>query len=370
MDNLEGDKVSPSFDRGGHARRRGVRHRQARYMSLHSCADSIEGLAAGLRFQIYDRGKSRHSLFESCSHLPLHRYIFSTMVQSKSTDHASNGPFPVPPPYPWVNAFEGTSRRGLTRHRHRQASRFLVNIICCSISHVRLGYACAAPEEGKVGAPVGISQQTVVDAAWRRVRSMCRRLTKGGARGAGLERLLGEVGNLGSELCAVDSIPYSRLRAQDTQSGFVLEKGPSKRNGLASRPGPLVSDRIDFPEELQDFRGDPFISARSVVCLNDPDAFLIPDEEVAEDNELPIGGLADPEELFKLGARWDRVGRVMLYRQSEIDTRDIADCFPVLKEGGNFPAPGIDRQIIDRRRRNMRERRLITGSRICHTLSS
>ena len=79
---------------------------------------------------------------------------------------------------------------------------------------------------------------------------------------------------------------------------------------------------------------------------------------------LKVGKLADSEELFTLASRWDRVGRVMLFRVGEINPADIADCFPVPKDGEPHPRPGVDRQIIDRRRRNNREERLITGSRM------
>ena len=97
--------------------------------------------------------------------------------------------------------------------------------------------------------------------------------------------------------------------------------------------------------------------------MNTPDAFLKDDFYVDDDaDSLPVGKLADPGELLKLARRWDQVGRVTLFRRADIDPRDIADCFPVLKEGTGFPGDGIDRQIIDRRRRNAREKRLQTGS--------
>ena len=264
--------------------------------------------------------------------LYLSTYIyFSTMVEPHSKGHRPAGPFPVPPPYPWMHIYSGSSRRGRARHQLRQACRFLVNYIVCTLSHVRLGFACSAPDAGRVGAPLGRSHMDIVDTAWRRVRSLCRRLTKGGARGAGLERLLSETGDLSSELNAVNVIPYSRPRSHETEMGYVLEGGGAKRNQLASRPGPLIADRIDFPSELRDFRGEPFISARSAVCLNTPDAFSKPDGE--EDPPLPIGKLADPDQLLLLAKRWDTVGRVALFRVCDIDERDIADCFPVFKEG-------------------------------------
>ena len=88
--------------------------------------------------------------------------------------------------------------------------------------------------------------------------------------------------------------------------------------------------------------------------------FLKDEAEVSVD--LPLGKLADPQELFKLAQRWDKVHRVVLFKADEIDPLDLADCFPVPKDGLPFPLPGTDRQILDRRRRNGREERVISGS--------
>ena len=97
---------------------------------------------------------------------------------------------------------------------------------------------------------------------------------------------------MGSELLALDVVPYFLLRsAQATASGFVLEHGPARRNKMTTRPGPLVADRMDFVcfEMLHDFRGEPFISARGAVCLNTPDVFLKDDDDLVEEDGLPIG---------------------------------------------------------------------------------
>ena len=51
----------------------------------------------------------------------------------------------------------------------------------------------------------------------------------------------------------------------------------------------------------------------------------------------------------------------MLFRENNINSADIADYSPVPKDGETRPRLGVDRQIIDRRRRNTLEERLITG---------
>ena len=55
---------------------------------------------------------------------------------------------------------------------------------------------------------------------------------------------------------------------------------------------------------------------------------------------------------------------MVLFKADEIDSLDIADCFPVPKDGLPYPLPGTDRQILDPRRRNGREERVISGSKI------
>ena len=115
-----------------------------------------------------------------------------------------------------------------------------------------------------------------------------------------------------------------------------------------------------LPSSLRNFEPKPFLSHRSYLCLTTPDLFLKDEADVSVD--FPVGKLADPQELFKLAQRWDKVHRVVLFKADEIDSLDIADCFPVPKDGLPYPLPGTDRQILDRRRRNGREERVISRS--------
>ena len=79
---------------------------------------------------------------------------------------------------------------------------------------------------------------------------------------------------------------------------------------------------------------------------------------------MPKRKLASKKQLLLLGARWDKIGKCRLVRACEIDERDVANVFPVIKSVKPFPQDGVDRQIFDRRRRNARERRVVTGSRL------
>ena len=121
----------------------------------------------------------------------------------------------------------------------------------------------------------------------------------------------------------------------------MLEHGPVPRGAPPGWPGLLVADRIDFPSSLRNFEPKLFLSHRSYLCLMSPDLFVKDEAEVSVD--LPGGKLADPQELFKLAQRWDKDHRVVLFKADEIESRDIADCFPVPKDGLPFPLPGTDR---------------------------
>ena len=223
-------------------------------------------------FNSFHRGSSKQNN-ASCSlaDLPLSRYLLSSMLQSFGTGHRSKQLYPCPPPYPWHQKYAGGSRRNATRFHRRRACEFMVNYLCCSLSHVALGYTCVAPPGGKCGVPLSLMQQDLIGVLWRRVKSMCRLLRPGNKCGASLERLLGNLGDLEAEFGALDLIPYSRLRAKPQMQGGVLEHGPQPRGVPTGRPGPLVVDRVDFPDTLRDFQAQPFLSHRSYLCLVSPD---------------------------------------------------------------------------------------------------
>ena len=105
-----------------------------------------------------------------------------------------------------------------------------------------------------------------------------------------------------------------------------------------------------------------FLSPQSTEGIEEPELLLKHEDELP----LPLHKrkMASWHELFLLGTHWDTIGKATVVRADEVDDRDVADIFPVLKSGGPWPEPGVDRQILDRRRRNARERRCITCSRI------
>ena len=124
---------------------------------------------------------------------------------------------------------------------------------------------------------------------------------------------------------------------------------------------PLKADRIDFPTELTGFDPRPFLSPESAAGFWDPDTLLLPEEDRPPAPE--VRRRTPARELVALARRWDAVGKVVLGLPGEVDPSDAAEVWPVVKPGLPFPAPGVDRQILDRRRRNAKERRVVTGSR-------
>ena len=62
-----------------------------------------------------------------------------------------------------------------------------------------------------------------------------------------------------------------------------------------------------------------------------PDQFLKDEDDVEE--PMPVGRLASPEELFRLAARWDRVHRVVLFKEDEVNPLDVADFFLSRRKG-------------------------------------
>ena len=63
-----------------------------------------------------------------------------------------------------------------------------------------------------------------------------------------------------------------------------------------------------------------------------------PELLLKHEDELPLPlhkrKMASWHELFLLGTHWDTIGKATVVRADEVDDRDVADIFPVLKSGG------------------------------------
>ena len=292
--------------------------------------------------------------------LPLISYVRSTILTcNASALRASQHLYPCPPPYPWHDPRPGGSRRGQRKWRDRRNTELLVNLVAVTLSHISQGFTGLANNGGRSGAPLNRLQEAMVTTITTRVKSMRRFLNKSDC-GASLERLAAAGDTVTKCMGAIEIIPYGRLRQRAQEPRAMAEQGVGGFAGGA-RPGPMIAARIDIPGVLSLFDMEGLLSPESLEGLERPDSLLIPDEDLPP--PLPRGKMVSKRELFLLGKRWDQIDKARLVLASDIDERDIADLFPVLKSGRPWPEEGVDRQIIDRRRRNARERRCVTGSR-------
>ena len=72
---------------------------------------------------------------------------------------------------------------------------------------------------------------------------------------------------------------------------------------------------------------------------------------------IRVTGTATRAELLNVMARWDSLGRLFVCRGSEVSDRDRCELFAVGKDETK------DRQILHRKRRNLRERHVVGVSR-------
>ena len=329
--------------------------------------ERIQGEPLGSRMA--QAAQSLSSLVTSCSSMifssrtapcsvPVIDYIRNTFLPHNERAHiASSRIYPCPPAYPWRCARPVGARRMQLRWKRRRETEILINIMCCTLSHIAVGFPRVALNGGRVGAPLNTSQRGLVSVCASRILSMRRVLTTCDSS-ASLIRLSEAGDDMMSCMSALELVPYARLRSRTPEPGQPLGGGTAD----GGRPGPLIASRIDLPDKVGEFDPGPFLSELSMQGLMEPDSLLIPDEELGPG--LPKGRLASREELYELGRRWDSIDKCKLVKATEIDERDLADVFPVIKSGLPHPRPGIDRQIIDRRRRNARERRVVTGSKL------
>ena len=68
-----------------------------------------------------------------------------------------------------------------------------------------------------------------------------------------------------------------------------------------------------------------------------------------------VRGTTNRVEQLKLFGRWDAIGRLGLAELDEVDPRDAAEIFAVAKTPATATEEAVTRQIIHRKRRNMRE---------------
>ena len=279
-----------------------------------------------------------------CSGGSLAAYLASTCTPVEGP--ASNELWPCPPPFAWrVHRDAASSRRRQQRWRRRRALELLVNLQVVTLSHLALGQPREAPPGGRGGHGLSEAQAEMVRRLWGSACSMGRLggdLTSCGQRLPALDARLEELHN---QLLHAHLVPYSRLR----QCGSRRQAG---RRPTTVQP--VVASRASLPEEVVDFDAVPFLSPESAKGFLNPEHLL---DRGRDDEKLDSGGVKTSRgELRSLLLRWDKINRLVLALPEEVADGDTAPVFFVPKDEDR------DRQILDRRSRNARERRVLSAT--------
>mmetsp|Transcript_101697 Transcript_101697/g.326733 ORF Transcript_101697/g.326733 Transcript_101697/m.326733 type:complete len:251 (-) Transcript_101697:568-1320(-) len=152
-------------------------------------------------------------------------------------------------------------------------------------------------------------------------------------------------------------VPYARMRGQAT-TGAEGHFGNECKMGTSnfSTVMPLRADRLSLPKVVQNFDPVPYLSPVAAEVFENPDKYLVEKDE--EKKVVVMPRQYDPDEMAKVFARWDAIDRLWLDDPENVDPRDRTELFPILKDAD------ADRHILDRRRRNARERRVLFHSRL------
>ena len=118
---------------------------------------------------------------------------------------------------------------------------------------------------------------------------------------------------------------------------------------------PVVAERLSLPDSVRDFDPTPYLSPIFERLFLNPDLFLKSAEEMPP--PIKIRGTASRHELLKVFGRWDLLNRLFICKSSAVDEADRCELFAVAKDDSK------DRQILHRKRRNLREKHVVGASR-------
>jgi hypothetical protein len=172
----------------------------------------------------------------------------------------------------------------------------------------------------------------MVESLLMRARSMSRLVSDTGT-GRGVR--------MPKQLRVTEVVPYCKPK----HAGSWRESQTAGSNTVA----PVVAAHVAFPDASNGFDPVPFSPGEFREAYLHPDSLLLSEEDVPVSTSK-MGSMAAVPELKALCWRWDAVGRLSLFLESEVDDGDTATVFCVVKDEHE------DRQIIDRRPRNARER--------------
>ena len=244
---------------------------------------------------------------------------------------------PCPIPYAWEQASTPkVSRRQILRFRVRRALEVWVNLQICALNFVFLGSPSMCHAKGRRGVP-NKEQWSMIHSLRHRTRS--------------LSRLVGElVPSSGSKIGSVQHELASLEAVVDSLRDVAY--GSAKQNTGVPTPGsnsvvvPTVASNVAFPSELKGFNPAPFLPEPLREAYVNPDS-LLKEGRIAKPPALITSSRT---ELWQLMWKWDKVNRLFLAPEDEIEVGHVANLFCLAKPDGEL------RQIIDRRPRNHDEK--------------
>ena len=316
------------------------------------------------RRKIYEQGKEEELVSKGAttfleglqddflnSDLPVARYVCSTLGATPPSNLLQQNAelFPCPPPYSWDRKTMPTkrSRRGAKRDAFRRAICLWTNYMCCALSQQALNVEIA-PERGRAGVPLSSDQWDMVKFLRSLAVSVVRHGSDGSSCGLRMPATADRLSRLRLQLDVFAQLPYSRqerkFEARLRDSSFA-----------ATQALPVIAERLSLPTEVSDFDPMPYLSRKFQRIFEDPNVILKPPEELPA--PIHVKGTATRSELLKVFSLWDGLGRLFVCRSDEVSVEDRCELFAVAKDADK------DRQILHRKRRNLREYHVAGASR-------
>ena len=217
----------------------------------------------------------------------------------------------------------------------------------CALSYEALGID-VAPLRGRRGHPLTAAQNSMCSFLKTLAMSVVRLGTAEPGCGLRLPATAGRLQSMREQLTQFDAVPYARAR-----QGF--EERGARGDFTVTQALPVVADRLSLPDQVRDFDPTPFLSPLFRHIYEAPDDFLKAPEDMPP--PIRIRGTATRSELLKVLARWDRLHRLYICGAADVAQEDRCELFAVGKDQAK------DRQILHRKRRNLREKHVVGASR-------
>ena len=282
------------------------------------------------------------------SSLPLGLYAQSTVSVNPPgiSERATGDLFPCPPPFPWKTVTkhgQSRSRRKAQRYSKRRSVELMVNLMIVALNHQALGVS-KCPSGGYCGDSLTPDQQEMCQHLIKLSKSVCCLGDSTAGCGTRMPATASRLERLRKEFEDVSHLSYAEtvscMRSETISSTVAL---------------PVIADRLSLPPEIRDFDPIPYLQPVFQALYLDPDQFLLEESDMPP--ALKVRGTATKSELLKVFARWDKLGRLYIAGEKQINKADICALFSVTKDAEH------DRQIIHRRPRNIREKHIVGASR-------